>query len=75
MTYRLMYLGAVMCALICVAIVYEITTTGNTSDEWIVWVCVIIGFCLFGFGFVYEGRVKGKAEEEIALMEQPNKKP
>ncbi len=70
-----MYLGAVMCALICVAIIYEITTTGNTSDEWIIWVCVIIGFCLFGFGFVYEGRVKGKAEEDNYNMVQSGNKP
>ncbi len=59
-----MYLGAILCALICVAIVYKITTTGDTSDEWIIWVCVVVGFSLFGFGFVYEGRSKEQAEEQ-----------
>ncbi len=60
-----MYLGAIICALICVVMVYKITTTGDTSDEWIIWAGVIVGFSLFGFGFVYEGRNKeSKTEQE-----------
>jgi len=51
-----MYLGAVLCALICVAMVYEITVTKDTSNEWIIFITVIMGFCLFGFGFLYESR-------------------
>lgn len=65
MTWKLMYVGAILCALICVAMVYKIATTGDTSDEWIVWVTVVVGFCLFGFGFVYEGRSKRPEDEEI----------
>ena len=58
MTWNLMYVGAMLCALICVAMVYKITVTQDASDEWIIWTCVIIGFCLFGFGFLYEGKYK-----------------
>ena len=63
-----MYVGAVLCALICLAMVYKITVTGDTSDEWIIWTCVIIGFCLFGFGFVYEGKTKEKSAESEELF-------
>ncbi|HIH89082.1 TPA: hypothetical protein HA344_07745 [Candidatus Bathyarchaeota archaeon] len=63
--WNFMYLGAILCALICVVMVYKITTTGDTSDEWIIWAGVIVGFSLFGFGFVYEGRNKeSKTEPE-----------
>ena len=55
-SWNLMYVGAVIAALICVATVYQITVTGDTSDEWIIWICVILGFSLFGFGFLTEGR-------------------
>ena len=55
-SWNLMYIAAVIAALICVATVYQITVTGNTTNEWIVWICVIIGFSLFGFGFLTETR-------------------
>jgi NADH:ubiquinone oxidoreductase subunit 6 (subunit J) len=51
-----MYVGAVICALICVTMIYEITTTQNTSNEWIIWTCVIVGFLLFATGFLYESK-------------------
>jgi NADH:ubiquinone oxidoreductase subunit 6 (subunit J) len=66
-TWKLMYIGAILCALICVAMVYKIATTGDTSDEWIVWVTVVVGFCLFGFGFVYEGRSKQPEDGETLM--------
>jgi hypothetical protein len=55
-SWNLMYLAAVISTLISVATVYQITVTGDTSDEWIVWICVILGFSLFGFGFLTENR-------------------
>jgi NADH:ubiquinone oxidoreductase subunit 6 (subunit J) len=67
MTWKLMYVGAILCALICVAMVYKIATTGDTSDEWVVWVTVVVGFCLFGFGFVYEGRSKQFEDGETPM--------
>ena len=55
-SWNLMYLAAVISALICVATVYQITVTNNTSNEWIIWIGVILGFSLFGFGFLTESR-------------------
>lgn len=74
MTWRFMYVGAIICAVICVAIVYKITVTQDTSDEWIIWTCVIIGFCLFGFGFVYEGKNKDRSTETDALPKAAEQK-
>lgn len=70
MTWNLMYLGAILCALICVIMVYKITTTQDTSDEWIIWTCVILGFSLFGFGFVYEGKNKEINPEQEAILKE-----
>jgi len=70
MTWNLMYIGAILCAIICVAMVYKITTTQDTTDEWIIWTCVIIGFSLFGFGFIYEGRNKDITSEPKALSKE-----
>jgi hypothetical protein len=53
-----MYIGAVLCALISVYTIYQITVTENTSDEWIIWMCVLLGFGLVGFGYLYEIRHK-----------------
>jgi hypothetical protein len=55
-SWNLMYVAAVISALICVATVYQITVTGDTSNEWIIWIFVILGFSLFGFGFLTENR-------------------
>jgi len=66
MTWNLMYIGAVLCALICVAIVYQIIMTQDTSDEWIIWTCVIIGFSLFGFGFLYESKHRDQESQTEA---------
>jgi fatty acid desaturase len=66
-SWNLMYLAAVISALICVATVYQITVTGDTSNEWIIWICVILGFCLFGFGFLTESRHnKDQREQPLA---------
>jgi hypothetical protein len=53
-----MYIGAVLCALISVATIYQITVAQDTSDEWIIWICVLLGFGLVGFGYLYESRYK-----------------
>ncbi|OGD57423.1 hypothetical protein A3K78_01825 [Candidatus Bathyarchaeota archaeon RBG_13_52_12] len=58
-----MYIGAVLCALISVATIYQITVTQNTSDEWIIWICVLLGFGLVGFGYFYESRHKKDQSE------------
>jgi MFS-type transporter involved in bile tolerance (Atg22 family) len=58
-----MYIGAVLCALISVATIYQITVTQNTSDEWIIWICVLLGFGLAGFGYLYESKHKKDRSE------------
>jgi|WetSurMetagenome_2_1015567.scaffolds.fasta_scaffold119317_4 hypothetical protein len=73
LTWNLMYVGAIICALICVVEVYNITTTGDTANEWIIWTCVIIGFCLFGFGFVYEGRNREDNPADVPKIEPGQK--
>lgn len=62
--WNLMYVAAIMCALISAATVYQITVSGDASSEWIIWICVMLGFGLFGFGFVYENRYKKEHPEE-----------
>jgi len=61
----MMYIGAVLCALVSAVTVYQITVTNDLSDEWIIWVCVILGFCLFGLGFLYESRYKKDHPDEL----------
>ena len=61
-----MYIGAVLCALISVAAIYQITVTNDVSNEWIIWLFVLVGFGLFGFGFVYETYSKKKKIESIS---------
>ena len=56
-TWNFLYLGAVLCGLISVATVYQITITRNTSNEWIVWICVVLGY-------VYESRYKREHPKE-----------
>jgi general stress protein CsbA len=61
-----MYIGAILCALISVATIYQITVTQNTSDEWIIGLSVILGFGLLGFGYLYESRhKKDHSEDEL----------
>jgi hypothetical protein len=63
-TWNLMYVGAILCALIAVATVYQVTISNDTTMEWIIWLCVIVGFTLFGLGYVYEYRYKKDHPEE-----------
>jgi len=69
--WNLLYIGAVLCALIAGVTVYQITVTRDVSDEWIIWICVILGFSLFGLGFLYEGRYKKDHPEEVELRPPP----
>ncbi len=70
--WNLLYIGAVLCAFIAGVTVYQITVTRDVSDEWIIWICVILGFSLFGFGFLYEGRYKRAHPEETDLSISPS---
>jgi len=70
-----MYVGAVLCALIAVATVYQVTVSSDTTGEWIVWLCVIVGFSLFGLGYVYEYRYKKDHPEEHEQSSQQSESP
>jgi hypothetical protein len=59
-----MYIGAVLCALISVVTIYQITVTQDTGNEWMIWMCVLLGFSLVGFGYLYESRYKKDHSEE-----------
>ncbi len=61
--WNLLYVGAVLCALIAGVTVYQITVTRDVSDEWIIWICVFLGFGLFGLGFLYEQRYRREHPE------------
>jgi hypothetical protein len=63
--WNLMYLGAVLCTLISIVTIYQVTVTKDTSNEWIAWACVIVGFSLFGLGFFYEDKYKKDHPEEF----------
>jgi len=73
LVWNLMYVGAVICALICVTVIYEITTTQNTAKEWIVWTCVIVGFTLFALGFLYESRNREDTQVTMPLKNEGQK--
>jgi hypothetical protein len=73
LVWNLMYVGAIICALICVTMIYEITTTQNTANEWIVWTCVIIGFTLFALGFLYESKNREDPPEAVLPKDQAQK--
>lgn len=59
-----MFGGAIACALICVLIVYIVTTTGNTAYEFFVYVFVLFGFMLAIGGYLIEERYKKEHPEE-----------
>jgi hypothetical protein len=59
-----MYLGTLLCALICIIVVFQVAVTHNTSLEWVIWIFVILGFFLLGFGYIYEGRYKKEHPQE-----------
>ena len=62
-TLNFLYLGAVLCGLIAIATIYQITLTRNTSIEYIVWIYVVLGFVMLGLGYVYESKNKKKGKE------------
>ncbi len=67
--YNLLYIGAVLCALVSAVTVYQITVTRDLSNEWIIWICVILGFSLFGLGYLYESRYRKDHLEEAPYVQ------
>jgi hypothetical protein len=63
--WTLMYVGAFVCSLLCIGLVYLITVTGNISYEDLIYVLI---FTTFGFatgGYVIESRYKKEHPEEF----------
>ena len=56
--WTLMYIGATASVLACFIIIYIITTSGDDSIEWMLWIFIGLGFALSIGGFLYEGRSK-----------------
>jgi hypothetical protein len=63
-SWNIMYLAAIICALFCVATVYQIVKTNDPSNEWIIDIGVILGFCLFGYGFLSESKHNSEHTEQ-----------
>jgi VIT1/CCC1 family predicted Fe2+/Mn2+ transporter len=53
-----MYVGACVTMLACFALIYIITTSEDTSREWMIWVFMGITLALVIGGFGYETRYK-----------------
>ena len=53
-TATLMLTGAAVCVAACVFLVWRITSTGDASTEWMVWVLLLLGFGLFGGAYINE---------------------
>jgi hypothetical protein len=65
--WNILYIGAVLCALLAGATIYQITVTRDVSEEWKIWIYVILGFSLFGLGFLLEGRYKRDHPDEAGF--------
>lgn len=57
-SYNLMFIGALVSVLFCVASVRNITVSKDTSIEWLIWLFVFDGFTLFAGGYFTENRYR-----------------
>ncbi len=55
-----MYIGAGLSVATCVGLVYAITTSGDPSIEWMIWVFVGLTIALAAGGYFYETDYKKK---------------
>jgi hypothetical protein len=53
-----MFIGAAICTIVSVFMIYRITVTNDASQEWIIWISVTIGFILFGGSFLTDRKNK-----------------
>jgi len=49
----------------CVALIYLITVSGDTSYETLIWALIFLGFGLFAYAYFYEQRYKKAHPEEF----------
>ena len=50
----LMWAGAAVCVAVCIFLVWRITSTKNSSLEWILIVFLLLGFGFFGGAYINE---------------------
>ncbi len=50
----LMIKGSLVCIVSCFFLIWRITFTGDASTEWMVYVLLLIGFCLYGVAYIKE---------------------
>ena len=72
--WKIIYAAAILCDLISIALIYNVTVTGDTSTEWVVWFLVILGFGLIAYGWLTESKYKRLHPEEFPPEAKPPKK-
>lgn len=63
--WMMMYLGACLFMGICFILIYMITTSNDTSTEWMIWVFMGITLALVIAGFGYETRYKRRHRYDL----------
>jgi len=63
----MMLAGAVLCAAASVFLAWQITATGDVSNEWMIWVFVLLGFGLFAVGYLSESKYKREHPDEFKV--------
>jgi uncharacterized membrane protein YdjX (TVP38/TMEM64 family) len=53
------------CLVACVALIYLITVSGDTSYETLIWGLIFLGFGLFAYAYFYEQKYKKAHPEEF----------
>jgi hypothetical protein len=59
-----LYAIAFLCVAGCVYIIYDVTITGDPSNEWMIWVLFGLTLALVGGGFYMERDYKKRLFEE-----------
>lgn len=61
--WTLLYVLVAVSVVMCIALLYVITASGEAEIEWMVWTVLGIGFALAAGGFWYENYQKRKQSE------------
>jgi hypothetical protein len=59
-----LYAIALLCVVGCIYIIYDVTITGDPSNEWMIWVLFGLTLALVGGGFYMERDYKKQLFEE-----------
>lgn len=64
-----MFFGAIACVIISVFLVWRIVVTKDLSQEWVIWLLIVIGLFLFGAGYLTENKYRREHSEEYDYSE------